>query len=137
MAFLHKTLATAPFRRVWHEALSTLQDILWSDVLMRERFTTLGAAQFMRDLMALWAVVDEYIPNGSSSALGMPKLNEAVQLLNLPLVEKEGVMSVKQAYERVHTDNTQAKMVVEELGFTTLTHSQAMHVLQLRVEASD
>lgn len=137
MAFLHKALATSPFRRIWREALDTLQELLWNDILMRERFTTLGAAQFMRDLTALWEVVDQYIPNGTASALGMPKLKEGAQLLNLPVVGREDVMSVKVAYDRVFADNTQAKMVIEELGFTTLTHFEARSILQRRVEASD
>jgi hypothetical protein len=137
MAFLHKALATATFRRVWHEALYTLQDLLWKEVLMRERFTTLGAAQFYRDISAIWAVIDEYIPEGSSSALGMPKLREGVQLLNLPIVARDGVMSLNTAYDRVFSDNTEARKVFDELGFSTLTYADARLVLQRRVEVSE
>jgi RAD50-interacting protein 1 len=137
MAFLHKTLATAPFRRIWHAALDTLQDLLWRQVLMRERFTTMGAAQFYRDLMALWEVIDDYIPNGSSSALGMPKLREAAQLLNLPTSARDGLPSVSSAYDRVFSNNAEAKKVIDELGFSTLTFIEARLVLQRRVEASD
>src|SRR5436305_5322307 len=101
MAFLHKALAHAPFRRIWRESLESLQDLLWNEVLMRERFTTLGAAQFYRDLTAIWAVIDGYIANASSSALGMPKLREGAQLLNLPVVEGDGLISASNAYDRV------------------------------------
>lgn len=137
MAFLHKALATAPFRRIWREALNSLQDLLWNEVLIRERFTTLGAAQFYRDLTAIWAVIDDYIAGGSSSALGMPKLREGAQLLNLPVVERDGLMSVSSAYNRVFADNAGAKKVIEELGFSTITYIEARLVLQRRVEASD
>ena len=137
MAFLHKTIATATFRRIWHEALNTLQDLLWNEVLVKERFTTLGAAQFYRDLVAIWAVIDDYITDGSSLALGMPKLREGAQLLNLPVVAKDRLMSVSNAYNRVHSSNAEAKKVIDELGFSTLTHIEARLVLQRRVEASD
>jgi hypothetical protein len=137
MAFLHKTLGAAPFRRIWHEALDTLQDLLWNDVLMRERFTTLGAAQFFRDLTALWAVIDNYVVDGSSSALGMPKLREAASLLNLPIAAQDGVISLSSAYERIFSDNAEAKKVIDELGFSTITYQEARKVLQRRVEASE
>jgi hypothetical protein len=137
MAFLHKALASVTFRRIWHEALDALQDLLWNEVLMRERFTTLGATQFYRDLTAIWAIIDEFIPDGSSSALGMPKLREGAQLLNLPIVARDGLMSLSSAYDRVYADNTEARKVIDELGFSTITYVDARLILQRRVEASD
>jgi RAD50-interacting protein 1 len=137
MAFLHRALATATFRRVWREAFDTLQDLLWKEVLMREKFTTLGAAQFYRDLTAIWAVIDKYIPDGSSSALGMPKLREGAQLLNLPVVARDGLMSLNTAYDRVYSDNMEARKVFDELGFSTLTYVDARLVLQRRVEVNE
>lgn len=137
MAFLKKALATATFRRIWHEALDTLQDLLWKEVLIRERFTTIGAAQFYRDLSAIWAVIDEYISEGSYSALGMQKLREGVQLLNLPIVARDGIMSLSTAYDRLYSDNSEAKKVFDELGFSTLTYFDARQVLQRRVEAGE
>jgi RAD50-interacting protein 1 len=137
MAFLHKALASVTFRRIWHEALDALQDLLWNEVLMRERFTTLGATQFYRDLTAVWAIIDEFIPDGSSSALGMPKLREGAQLLNLPIVARDGLMSLSSAYDRVYADNTEARKVIDELKFSTITYVDARLILQRRVEASD
>jgi hypothetical protein len=137
MAFLHKALASVTFRRIWHEALDALQDLLWNEVLMRERFTTLGATQFYRDLTAVWAIIDEFIPDGSSSALGMPKLREGAQLLNLPIMARDGLMSLSSAYDRVYADNTEARKVIDELGFSTITYVDARLILQRRVEASD
>jgi len=137
MAFLHEALAAAPFRRIWHEVLDTLQDLLWNEVLMRQRFTTLGAAQFLRDLVAIWSVIDEYVTEGASSALGMPKLREGAQILNLPIVSRDGVMSLSDVYERLFSSNAQAKTVLDELGFSTLTHIEARAVIDRRVEATD
>lgn len=101
---------------------------------MRERFTKVGAAQFYRDLDAVWSLIDTYITDGSSSALGMPKLREAAVLLNLPDTTRDGLMSFSDAYERVFSDNTQAKEVMEELGFKTLTYLEARQVLERRQE---
>lgn len=138
MLFLHRALGTAPFRRIWHEALNDLQDLLWTDVLMRERFSTLGAAQFLRDLTAIWGVIDRYIPGGSLSALGMPRLKEAVHLLNLPTVPTlPSQMCLSEAYERVFLDNDSARKVIDDLGFETLTYLDARQVLQRRLEATD
>jgi hypothetical protein len=134
MSFLHRALATAPFRRIMHEVLDSLQDSLWSDVLLREKFTRLGAAQFYRDLNAVWALIDVYITDGSSSALGMPRLREALVLLNLPEKAEEGGLAYGEAYERVFADNTKAKELLEGLGFRTLTYLEARQVLERRQE---
>jgi hypothetical protein len=132
ISFLQKALGTAPFRRVIYEVLDVLQDILWNDVLMREKFTRLGAAQFSRDISAVGALVDQYVANGSSTALGMPKLKEAVVLLALPDVKQDNVMSFDDAFSRSFTDNAEAKKVLEELGLEVITHVEARHVLDRR-----
>jgi len=49
MDFLRKVLADAPFRRIWRDALGSLQDLIFHDVLLRQEFTTLGAAQLRFD----------------------------------------------------------------------------------------
>lgn len=104
---------------------------------MRERFTTLGAAQFLRDLTAIWGVIDQFIPNGSSLAPGMPKLREGVELLNLPVAPEGDGLSLSTAYDRVFSDNAEAKKVLDELGCSTISYIEARLVLQRRVEASD
>jgi hypothetical protein len=131
MAFLHRALGMAPFRRIWRESVEVLQEHLWNDILMRQRFSTLGAAQFASDVFAITSVINEYIPHGPKSVYSMPKMKEALRLLSLPVVD------VRQAYERVMVSNAEAKKVVEELEFTTLTHHEARQVLERRVEASN
>jgi hypothetical protein len=146
--FLSRALGTAPFRRVWRQALDRLQDMLWSEVLMRQNFTTLGAAQFSRDLSAVAALVDRYIPGGSGALTG---LWDGARLLGLPdeLPPREGQgeeegeeggrhrLTLKEASGRVFTDNAEAKKVLEELGIETLTPANARNILQRRVENSD
>lgn len=102
---------------------------------MSQNFTSLGAAQFMRDLHALFSLVERYIPDGASY---LSSLNDAVKLLNLPVEPaQEGIVSLKQATDRVFTDNTEAKKLLEELEVESLTPANARHILQRRVENSE
>ncbi|KAH6615625.1 TIP-1 family-domain-containing protein [Chaetomium sp. MPI-SDFR-AT-0129] len=136
--FLQRALGTAVFRRVWREALETLNNTLWADVLMSHRFTATGAAQFRRDVHAILALIERYIPDGSG-ALG--SLSEALGLLNLPVAvdgQDEGAgISLKRATDRVFTDNTEAKKVLEELEIDSLTAANARQILQRRVENAE
>lgn len=101
---------------------------------MSQSFTTYGAAQFARDLHAIFSTVERYIPDGSGS---LRSLEDAVKLLNLPIEPQEGVTSLKQATDRVFTDNTQAKKLLEELELDSLTPANARQILYRRVENSE
>lgn len=133
--FLARTLSTATFRRVVRKALDSLQDSLWGDILRKNKFTALGAAQFLRDLHAVFAMVDRYVPDCSSSTMGT--IADAVKLLNLPLEAEEGGLSLSQASHRVFTDNQEARKVLEELDIETLEPVNARMILQRRVENSE
>lgn len=132
MSFLHNALATATFRRIFGEVFGFLEESLWRDALMREKFTRNGAAQFYRDLSATWSLIDTYIANGSSSDLGMPKLREAAILLNLPDTAQDGLMSFKDASDRAFASNAGATWVLEELQFKNLTYNEVRLVLGRR-----
>lgn len=115
---------------------------------MREKFTRLGAAQFYRDLAAVWELVDVYITDASTSSLGMPKLREACILLNLPEASTRRAseagerqeqdtthpprMTLEEATEKVFADNTMAKEVLDELRFRHLSAQEARQVLDRR-----
>ncbi|KFA75814.1 hypothetical protein S40288_01958 [Stachybotrys chartarum IBT 40288] len=132
--FLSKTLSTASFRRVWREVLDKLQDILWNGVLLRQSFTTLGATQFFHDGSAVFALIDRYIPGGSST---LGALRDGMRLLNLPAeVEGDGV-TLKEASDRAFKDNDEARSLLEELGIGFLTATTARQVLQRRVENNE
>lgn len=110
---------------------------MYENILVGNRFTTLGAAQFLRDVHAIFAMVDRYIPDGSAA---MAFLGDVVRLLNLPVEAPEGqggVMTLKQASDRVFVDNNEARRVLEELGIEMLEPGHARRVLQNRVENSD
>ncbi|KAM4057895.1 RINT-1 / TIP-1 family protein [Hirsutella rhossiliensis] len=134
--FLYKTLSTASLRRVWHEALDRLQDMLWNGVLVRQSFTTLGAAQFAHDGAAILALVDRYLPGGSSA---LEALREGTRLLNLPASVGEGASgtTLKEASDRAFTSNDEARRVLEELGLEALTPVNARHILERRVENNE
>ncbi|AEO68004.1 233b1bb9-f5a7-43c0-bac1-c76eebb746e5 [Thermothielavioides terrestris] len=138
--FLSRALGTAVFRRVWREALEKLNSTLWSDVLMGHKFTASGAAQFARDLGAVSALVERFIPDGSG-ALG--SLGDALRLLNLPAgpAAQDGgagaALSLRQATDRVFTDNSEAKKVLDELDIDSLTPANARQILQRRVENAE
>lgn len=109
--------------------------MLWTEVLMSQKFTALGAAQFVRDLDAICSLIERYVRDGSN-ALG--SLLDAARLLNLPLIaQKEGDTSLEQASDVLFTDNTEAKKLLEGLHMESITPSNARHILQRRVEASN
>ncbi|KAI1346029.1 RINT-1 family protein [Xylaria sp. FL0043] len=134
LTFLANALSTAVYRRIWRTALDRLQEMLWGEVLLKQNFTTLGAAQFVRDLQALSLLVDRHLPDGS---LIMGTLQDGAQLLNLPIESSNGGITLQQATDRVFTDNTEAKKTLAELGLESLTPANARRILQRRVENSE
>ncbi|KAI1869738.1 uncharacterized protein JN550_005719 [Neoarthrinium moseri] len=133
LTFLAPALSTTVYRKVWRDALDRLQEELWSNILIRQSFTTLGANQFVRDLQAIFGLIDRHIPDGS---IAMTQLQEGAQLLSLPLETGEGGITLQQASDRIFTDNNEARKVLEELGIETLEPANARRILQCRVENS-
>ncbi len=139
LEFLAPALGAAPLRRVVRGALERLQDMLWGDVLLAQRFTALGAAQFARDVAAVAATVERVVPRGAAALEG---LREGLVLLTLPVAATSDAggartaTTLQHASDRVFTDNTQAKQLLQELGLTTLTPGNARQILQRRVEMS-
>lgn len=139
MNFLHRALAYPPFRRIWRAAFEYLQDLLWKDVLLRQDFTTLGAARFRQDLLAIQSVVNS-VASETGTAFGMPRLNEGVALLNLRLEIDEGhdpQLSLGDASHKIFAGNAEAEEVLQNLGMTHLSRNDARSILQRRVEAND
>ena len=89
LAFLARCLAEAPLRRIVRQLTLSIQNHLWDHVLMRNSFSSSGAAQFTRDVATIWEVVDRYLGAGQGEA-GMRKLREALTLLSLPIKSKKG-----------------------------------------------
>ncbi|PHH62196.1 hypothetical protein CDD82_2027 [Ophiocordyceps australis] len=131
--FLSKALSAASLRRVWREALDKLQDILWNGVLLRQTFTTLGAAQFAHDGAAIFSLIEHYIP-GASAALNA--LRQGLQLVSLPAEPTNGI-SLKEASDRAFASNQEARGMLQDLGLGALTPMNARHILERRIENSE
>ena len=101
---------------------------------MTQNFTTLGAAQFVRDLDAISSLIDRYIPDGSAA---FSTLQDGLRLLNLPVEAENGAVSLQQATDRVFTDNTEAKKLLAGLDLESLTPANVRKILQRRVENSE
>lgn len=136
MLFLRKALGDAPFRRIWRNALSSLQDLIFHDVLLRQEFTTLGAAQLRVDFEAIQGTIERCIKVGDESILGMPKLREAIALLNIPVEAEDGRMPLKEISEAIFADGQRTQDMLESLGMKHLTNGEARTVLAKRLEAS-
>lgn len=134
LTFLANTLSTAVYRRIWRTALEKIQEMLWGEVLLRQNFTTLGAAQFVRDLQAIFSLIDRHLPDAS---LFMSTLQDGAQLLSLPMESPTGGITLQQATNRIFTDNTEAKKTLAELELESLNPANARKILQRRVENSD
>jgi hypothetical protein len=108
--------------------------MLWSDVLMSQSFTAFGAAQFTRDLRTVCLLLERYLPGGCEA---LDVLLDGARLLSLP-AEADGTgVSLKQASDRVFTDNAEAKKLLEDVEIYTLTPANARRILQRRVENSE
>jgi hypothetical protein len=139
MSFLNRALAYSIFRKIWRQVFSNLQALLFDQVLIKQEFTSLGAARFMADINAIHSVVESCIGPGRSSvsadSMGMPKLKEGIQLLNLPLEGPEGKLNLKSAYDDIFESEQKAKATLAQLGFNRLSPYEARLILQHRVEA--
>lgn len=141
--FLIKALSVAALRRVWRQVLEKLQTALWSGVLMRQSFTTLGAAQFAHDCGVLSSLVESYLPSGSGA---LASLQEGLVLLALPAAspsaesaneDAEPRMTLKEASDRAFKDNDGARGLLEEMHLEALTPVDARGVLERRVENNE
>ena len=88
----------------------------------------------MRDLHAVCALVDRYIPDGSA---GLGSVTDGTKLLNLPVEAEDGGMSLKKGSDMVFTDNTEAKKLLEILEIDSLTPANARQILQRRIETNN
>src|SRR4051812_6214368 len=101
MAYLYKTISYTSFMRIWRQAISTLEDLLWGEVLLKQDFTTLGAARFAQDLRGIQNVFGMYFDMGTESSFTMMRLAQGIRLLNLPVKAEEGEMSLLEAAEKI------------------------------------
>ncbi|MCJ1477058.1 hypothetical protein MMC13_005729 [Lambiella insularis] len=145
MSFLSNVLAEAPLRRMCRHLMIAIQSFLWDKVLMRNKFSISGIAQFTRDLYAFWEIFDKCIAPGQGE-MGMKKLREAVELLSIPAAavnnpnddaeDSKEDLGIWEVEKRIFRDNESAREVLEELGLEVLTEAEARNVLERRIELS-
>ncbi|KAL1394155.1 TIP-1 family-domain-containing protein [Phyllosticta capitalensis] len=153
LAFLAKTLARAPLRRIARQACALIQTQLWDRILMAHSFSTSGAAQLAADIAAICDIVDHWAGDGCAGS-GLRKIREGIALLGLPVKGARGSTSAQndgeegvdatesedrrlglwEVEQKVFADNEQARAVLEELGFESLSETEARGVLEKRVE---
>ncbi|KAL2072197.1 hypothetical protein VTL71DRAFT_11540 [Oculimacula yallundae] len=137
MEFLRKVLADSPFRRIWREALSSLQDLIFNDVLLKQEFTSLGSAQLKYDFEAIQSTISRHIKHGNGSTFAMPKLREAIYLLSLPVEAESGdQMSLDEVNEQIFAGGQNTTDVLENLGLKHLTNGEARSVMVRRLEVN-
>ncbi|RDW63962.1 hypothetical protein BP5796_10464 [Coleophoma crateriformis] len=139
LKFLRKALGQSVLRRIWRECLEELQDLLWNEVLLKQTFTTLGAAQFQRDLKGIKDGIRNNLRPIRGTDFELPKLTEGLELLNLPVDMPEGHsgMTIKDAASKCLGNSADAQEVLQQLGFNVLSVLDARNVLARRVEVMD
>jgi hypothetical protein len=123
--------------RIWRQAISTLEDLLWGEVLLKQDFTTLGAARFAQDLRGIQNVFGMYFDMGTESSFTMVRLAQGIRLLNLPVKAEEGEMSLLEVAEKIYASREDCETALRTLGLDLLGNTHARQIMQRRVEASD
>lgn len=77
LSFLHRTLSSTAYKRILRTSAASLQELLFNDVVLRQDFTTLGAARLRQDFSA---IRNALAAHGTSKPLNMPKLAEVCMI---------------------------------------------------------
>lgn len=141
LSFLSQVLAQAPLRRIARQLALSIQAFFWDNVLMRNSFSSSGAAQLAKDIDVVSNVMDRYLGQGQAAS-GIRKLKEALILLTLPALEgKIGEneksredMGLWEIERKIFKSNESGREVMDELGLEVLTEAEARNVLERRVE---
>lgn len=134
MHFLHRNLADAPFRRIFREVFKALQDLLFSDLLLRQDFTSLGSVRFSQDIAAIQALIGSSIPARYHVPLHMSMLREGATLLSLPYTAEESKLSYEEVSRAIFSSNQEATQILALLGMTHLSNTDARSILERRID---
>jgi len=108
-----------------------MQDFIWNELLIKQEFTTLGAARLSQDMKAIERLAPE-------CRVGMGKLLQGVLLLNLPLVaDEESPITLVEASSAVYTTNSKTDEMLERLGLDQISRADARMILGRRVEGNE
>ncbi|APA14121.1 hypothetical protein sscle_12g088910 [Sclerotinia sclerotiorum 1980 UF-70] len=137
MAYLEKTISFPAFMRIWRHAVSALEDLLFNEVLLKQDFTTLGAARFAQDLKGIQSIIGAYLPL-ENTVFMMPRLTEGAALLNLPIeVSDMETLSLSEAAEKIYAGREECEEVLAKLHMKMLDNPTARQIILRRVEANE
>lgn len=127
---LQKSLSAKLFPRAWQLIAHTLDDMLYRKLILCNRFTPIGAAQLRYDLtQCLFPLFALY---ADRPELHFPQSRDAVILLNLLRGSTELLRAtLTERHEDPRAENNPLAPLLE-LGVTSLTPEEALHVLSLR-----
>ena len=137
LAYLSKILAQIPLRRIVRQLALSLQSYLWDYLLLRNSFSEAGAAQFGRNIMSLWRVMDKYLGEGQG-ATGMGRLHDALMILTLQAssssASSKGSLDLQNVASAAFENNEKARLMLEQIGVNFLSEAEARSVLERRIE---
>lgn len=90
LRFLAKALAATSSRRIIRHSCHTIQEEVYDRLLLRNSFSAAGASQLKRDVAAICSTIDSSLNMPNEAARHFSKLNEAIQLLSLPIKSTQG-----------------------------------------------
>ena len=122
--------------------MTYVQELIWNELLLKQDFTTLGAARLSHNLSA----IKRLAVDGPDM---MRKVHQGVLLLNLPIVPDDpttsqdpvvqdgSMISLTEASNAIYATNAQADEVLHKLGLDEISRTDARAILARRVEASE
>lgn len=137
MTYLEKTISHTAFIRIWRQAISALEDLLFNEVLLKQDFTTLGAARLAQDLKGIQSIIGAYLPLDNSTFM-MTRLAQGVALLNLPIkAPDEESVTLSEVAENIYMGREACEKVLAKLHMNLLNNASARQIILRRVEANE
>ncbi|KAE9986810.1 hypothetical protein EG327_004112 [Venturia inaequalis] len=136
-SFLSKALGKVPLRRIARATTSTIDTILFDQVLLRHSFSSAGAAQFASDINTIKFSISKFC-GAEVAEFGLLHVCEGARLVGLPVEAEEGGMGLWAVEKKMfEASGEEARGCLEELGFQRLGVAEGRKVLARRVEVSD
>ena len=111
--------------------MAYMQDLIWSELLLKQDFTTLGAARLSQDLNAIERLAPE-------DGVDLRKLRQGVILLNLPVVaEAHSDFTLSKASTAIYSTNAETDETLKLLGLDQLSRADARAILARRIEVQE
>lgn len=147
-AFLARTLAPVPLRKVARSAVQVIDVQIFEQVILRHSFSFSGAAQLAADIAAVKTVLNRYVGKSVAES-GFARLDEAVMILQIPVrgsrneprddenkeggERKLGLWEVERRLFQSGGEEARG-FLISEMGVERISVAEARKVLARRVE---